>query len=51
MGFDITRIPISNPSTIVVMTYSLFFFTSKVGPMEELWACTKGDSKMGQTHI
>lgn len=50
MGFEVMRIPVSNPGTIVEMTYSLFFYL-KVGPMEELWACAKGDSKMGQTHI
>lgn len=43
------RMSLRNPSTTVEMTYSLFFYPG-VGPME-LWAHSKDDSKMGQTHI
>jgi hypothetical protein len=42
--------PIRNPSDIIEMTCSIFFY-SKVGLMNELLACTDGDSKMGQTHM
>lgn len=44
------NIPIRNLSTTVEMTYTYFFYP-KVKLMEELWACTKGDSSIGQVHI